>query len=82
MGYHKAIIPKGIVGEFSKITEEYHECLDALEQDQKIMLLVELSDLIGAIDLFLNNHYASITLQDLINMSKLTQKVFKDGTRT
>lgn len=51
-GYHLKKIKKGVLGEFSKIQEEYEEFLDALEQENKIMALVELSDLYGAIQKF------------------------------
>lgn len=48
-GYHTKQIPKGELGEFSKIQEEYEEFLDAREQHNSIMALVELCDLYGAI---------------------------------
>lgn len=48
MGYHRANIPKGTYGEFSKIIEEYAELMDAIDQESKILILVELADLLGA----------------------------------
>lgn len=81
MGYHKNKIPKGIIGEFSKIREEFLEAEDAIEQDNKVMLLVELSDLIGAVELFCVKNY-NISLNDLITMKNATQNAFSDGTRT
>jgi hypothetical protein len=51
-GYHTKEIPKGELGEFSKIQEEYEEFLDAIEQNNKIMAIVELCDLYGAIQKF------------------------------
>lgn len=37
MGYHIKKIKKGVYGELSKITEEYEELLDAIDQNAKIM---------------------------------------------
>ena len=76
MGYHKTEIPRGKYGEFSKIREEFLEAEDALEQDNKIMLMVELSDLVGSIEA-----YHNITLDDLITMKEATKRAFTDGTR-
>lgn len=47
-GYHLATINKGVLGELSKVREEVEEAMDAQAQGVKIMLLVELSDMIGA----------------------------------
>lgn len=47
-GYHLREIPQGEYGELSKVFEELEECRDALLQANPIMLLVELSDLVGA----------------------------------
>lgn len=81
MGYHKREIERGIFGEFSKIKEEFLEAEDALEQNNPIMLLVELSDLLGAIEGYcLKNH--NISLQELINMKEATKRAFDDGTRS
>lgn len=80
-GYHLKEIAKGEVGELSKIYEEVEEIKDAEEQGVDIMLLVELSDLIGAIDLYLKKHHSSITVYDLIDMSEVTQRAFKTGGR-
>lgn len=38
------------------------------------MLLVELSDLIGAIELYLEKNFSSFSLQDLIIMSNITKR--------
>lgn len=48
-GYHLRKISKGVLGELSKVKEELEEAEDAQAQGVKIMLLVELSDMIGAI---------------------------------
>ena len=81
MGYHKNIITKGKIGEFSKITEEYQELVDSIEQNVKILELVELSDLYGAIESYIQiNH--NMEMCDLSDMSQLTKNAFIDGTRT
>ena len=73
MGYHLTEIERGEYGEFSKIR-------DAIEQVNKVMLLVELADLIGAIEGYCTKH--NITLDDLITMKEVTKRAFSDGTRT
>lgn len=80
MGYHLTEIPKGVLGEFSKIEEEFLEALDALKQNNNVMLLIELSDLLGAIDAFVNRY--NLTLEDLIIMKDATKRAFDDGTRS
>jgi hypothetical protein len=80
-GYHKREIKKGIIGELSKIYEEVEEIKDAEEQGIDIMLLVELSDMIGATQLYLEKYHPSITIEDLIKMSEVTQRAFKSGGR-
>lgn len=79
MGYHVAKIPKGKLGEASKITEEYLEFLDSLDQDNPLMAVFELSDLLGAIEAFAKKH--NFTLEDLIQMMNATKRAFSDGTR-
>jgi len=79
MGYHKNKIEKGKLGEFSKIKEEFLETEDAFQQDNKIMLLLELSDMLGAIEDFLKKY--NMDIEDLIKMKNATQSAFKDGTR-
>ncbi len=80
MGYHKYIIPKGKLGEFSKIEEEFLEAKDGLSQDNPVMVLIELSDMIGAVESYCKKHH-NISLEQLINMTKATQNAFADGTR-
>jgi hypothetical protein len=48
-GYHLNKIPKGELGKWSKITEEWAEFEDAKQQGSKIMMAVELADLYGAV---------------------------------
>lgn len=51
-GYHIRKINKGVLGEISKIQEEYEEVLDAIEQGSVIMELIEISDLYGAFEAY------------------------------
>lgn len=80
-GYHITEIKKGQLGELSKIQEELDEAKDAEEQGIKVMLLNELSDIIGAVDAYLENHYPYLTIEDLKGMSDVTKRAFKSGAR-
>jgi hypothetical protein len=80
-GYHLEVIPRGQHGELSKISEELHEAIDAEKQGNKIMLLVELSDIVAAIDGYLKKHCPSITLDHVANMAKATIRAFESGER-
>lgn len=80
MGYHVKNIERGIYGEFSKIVEEFDELCDAHEQDAKILELVELSDLVGAIDGYVRARYG-MKLMDVIKMTRMTQEAFEEGKR-
>lgn len=82
MTYHLTEIPKGEVGELSKVQEELDEAIDAQQQGASVMVLIELSDLIGAVDLYLQKYHPSITINDLKKMSDITQRAFKSGRRT
>jgi NTP pyrophosphatase (non-canonical NTP hydrolase) len=79
MGYHRIQIPKGKLGEFSKISEEYLELFDAHNQENKVLEICELCDLIGAIELYANKF--NLTLDDLIKMKEANKHAFEDGTR-
>lgn len=79
MGYHIKKITKGEYGQVSKIREELEELEDALEQDNKILALVELSDLYGAIKAVAHN--TGVTMDDVKKMSEATESAFKDGSR-
>ena len=80
MGYHNKEIPKGCLGDYSTIEEEYTELLDAREQKAAVLVICELCDLIGAIEAYVvKNH--NLTLDDLIKMKDLTKKAFNDGHR-
>jgi hypothetical protein len=80
-GYHLADIPRGEVGESSKLLEEVLELQDAEAQECKVMALVELSDLIGAIALYLEKHHPDTSIEDLITMSQITRRAFENGRR-
>ena len=79
MGYHINEIPRGVYGEFSKINEEFLEAQDAYAQGNSIMVLLELSDLVGAIEAYCIQH--NMTLVDIIKMKESTHRAFLDGTR-
>lgn len=80
MAYHLEEIPKGVYGNASKITEEYKEFIDAYRQNCKVMQLVELSDLIGAIEAYVKSHLG-LEFEDLILFSNITKRAFESGTR-
>lgn len=80
-GYHKADIPQGTYGEFSKVEEEFHEAKDALAQGNKVMLAVELSDIILAIKGFVNKHIPGVSLEDLISQAEATERALGSGER-
>lgn len=79
-GYHKIQITKGTFGEFSKIEEEIQELFDSHKQENKILELVELSDLIGAIEGYVEKKY-NISLDDVIKMKESTKNAFLCGKR-
>lgn len=80
MAYHKAYIEKGDVGEFSKILEEFNELKDAFNQNDKVLMICELTDLIGAIQLFAEQKF-NLSIEDLIKFSDKTIEAFKEGKR-
>lgn len=80
-GYHLTSIEKGVIGESSKLLEEVLELIDAEQQDCKLMALLELADLVGAIELYLAKHAPSFSLNDLIKMSAITRRAFENGHR-
>ncbi len=81
-GYHLKNIPRGEVGELSKVYEEILEALDADAQGTSIMALVELSDLIGALKAYLAKHHPSLTLNDLEAFADITRRAFTSGRRS
>lgn len=79
-GYHVSTIQKGVYGELSKIREELDEAVDAEAQGSSIMLLVELSDLYGALEAVAEKH--SMKMDDLKSMSDITKRAFRSGARS
>ena len=79
-GYHTVKIEKGVLGDFSKIKEEFDELVDAHKQENKVLELCELSDLLGAI-----KHYAAgkfgMSLDDLLKFMESTERAFENGGR-
>jgi hypothetical protein len=80
MGYHISKINKGVLGEFSKVQEEWEELMDARQQNGKILELCELADLYGAIDAYVKNQY-NISIADVAKMSAMTVSAFTEGSR-
>lgn len=80
-GYHIADIEKRTFGSAGKILEELEEFNDAQDQGCKIMQLVELSDMVGAIEGLLEREFPGFTLDDLIKMSNITRRAFRNGHR-
>lgn len=81
--YHLASskIRKGELGEISKIQEELDELRDAMTQECRIMALLELSDLVGTIELFLEKHFSDFTIEDVLTMQRITKRAFQNGAR-
>lgn len=75
--YHLDNILKGVLGESSKILEEVLELQDSEKQECKIMALLEVSDILGAIEQYVKKHFPGITMEDVKKMSDITQRSFK-----
>ncbi len=80
-GYHEATVPKTLPGSFLKILEETEEAKDAYLTQNPIMLLVELADLYGAMELFLGKEFPSMSMEDLKTMHQVTKRAFQHGRR-
>ncbi len=81
-GYHLRPIPQGVFGKLSKVREELEEAMDAEEQGVAIMVLVELSDLYGAVEGYLSKNFPDMTMDDLRDFSAVTKRAFENGHRT
>ena len=79
MGYHNVKIEKGVLGEYSKIREEFDELTDAVQQDCKGLIICELCDLVGAIEEYAKKY--NLNIDDLKQFSDLTKRSFRDGSR-
>lgn len=71
MKFHKRKIPRGKYGELSKVKEEVEEALDSEEQGLRIMTLIELSDILGAVDGVLKKHFPNFTAEELLIFARL-----------
>lgn len=80
-GYHLTHIPKGVLGEASKVAEEAAEFADATDQGIAVMALAELSDLYGAMRAYLERHHPSMGMDDLARMDAATARAFRTGRR-
>lgn len=80
-GYHINDIKKGELGGISKIYEELSELEDSINQGVKIMQLVELSDLYGAIKAYVEKHHPEVKMKDIVKMSEVTKRAFDNGHR-
>jgi hypothetical protein len=79
MGYHLKNIKKGRLGEFSKIQEEMEELSDAVDQNIPPLIICELCDMVGAIELYAKKW--NLSLDDLVKMKNLTKSAFEEGKR-
>lgn len=79
MGYHKKPIEKGTIGHFSKIKEEFQEAEDAFEQNDEVLIICELSDMVGAIEEYIKRW--NLDLISLKKFSDKTKSAFKEGKR-
>lgn len=80
-GYHLVPIEKGVLGETSKIAEELRELEDGFAQGDRILMLVELADLYGAIELFMEKHLPGMTMDDVRRFAATTRRAFDNGRR-
>jgi hypothetical protein len=80
-GYHTVDIPKGEIGETSKIIEEALELQDAHKQNAKIMAQIEMSDIYGALDQYRKKHYPEISMKDIKKMYTITKRAFDNDCR-
>ncbi len=81
-GYHLRDIPRGVLGESSKIMEELLELQDAEDQGVMVMALVELSDVYGAMRHYLRTNFPGMSMDDLERMADVTERAFKNGRRS
>lgn len=81
-GYHMRDIVRGEVGKLSKVREELEEAVEAEEQGNRLMVLQELSDLIGAVECYLREQFhGEFGTEDLIRMARATGRAFAKGDR-
>lgn len=73
--FHIVPITRGEYGYLSKVQEELEEALDAEKQENPLLLLIELSDIIGAVGGVADRIGSS--LEDLVKFSNLVRHVRK-----
>lgn len=78
-GYHVRAIAKGVLGKPSKIREELEELEDAEAQGVRLMAMVEMADLYGALRACAKEY--GLTMEDLSRMSDVTERAFANGHR-
>ena len=78
-GYHKRTIAKGELGKVSKVREELEELEDAIEQGVRIMALLEMADLYGALRALAAEY--EVSMKDLEAMDNVTARAFEHGER-
>ncbi len=79
-GYHlRQIVTKGIYGETSKIREELEELEEAGEQKNRILQIVEISDLYGALEAVAER--LGVTMLEVAAMAAATKRAFQSGER-
>lgn len=67
----------------SKIEEELQEAIDAAEQGNSIMVLLELSDMVGAIEAYVAREFGGkFNLDSLRKMASATKRAFDSGHRS
>ena len=80
-GYHIREIKRGTFGELSKVREELEEAEDFEEQGNKLGVLIELSDALGAMQGYLEKNAPGFTIYDLLSMTAATRRAFDNGYR-
>ena len=80
-GYHLRDIPKGVVGEASKVIEEAFELLDAEEQGSGVMALWEMGDVLLALQTLRETKYPSMPWSEVEKTAEITRRVFENGVR-
>lgn len=78
-GYHLVSIPRGAYGKVSKIREELEELEDAMDQECRIMMLLELSDIYGALEAVV--YGLGMDMGDVAKMAAITKRAFEAGER-
>lgn len=62
-------IPKGTLGEVSRVKQEVLEFEDAASRKNPIQALTELAHLYGAVEAYLKKHHPTVTMDHLATMN-------------